>query len=356
FWSKRPRGAQKAAPGGRDCSPPAVPFRRRRLARRPGYMRSSAGPGIRFPSPAVGMPARVLGGVCGEESHHSESRAGQCSLDPGGLLVRSPVPKSTTAPAVTSVGTSARFGIQHRAGARLPDRLSRPRGPGNAGCRPEYSSMDSSEAPCASWDAACREGARGTRAAGPLAPAELSSSSCSLGSGRLARSAPPGSHDAFTSSFSFIRLSLGSAGERGEAEGCPPSREAECRRQSPQEVGAKAAGLDRPHEDPRYLSWPFDLSPAQGSADSAWAVGSSSRTEHEMLSCLDVDADSSWSPDPLLADCGGDEGGGSGDAHHWDALLRKWEPVLQGCLLSNRRQVEVAPWRKYTREMSFAQA
>nr|XP_012593665.1 disrupted in schizophrenia 1 protein isoform X2 [Microcebus murinus] len=342
-------------PGSRDCSPPAVSFRRRRLAQRPGYMRSSAGPGIRFPSPAVGMLSRGPGGLRGEESHHSESRAGQCILDPGGqrpgLLVRSPVPKSTTAPAVTSGGhpglaltsvrgTSSRFAMQHRAGTRRPGRPSGPCGPGDAGCQQEFSSVDSSEAPRASC-----EGARGIQAAGSVAPAELRGSSRSLGSDPAAPSTSPGSHDAFTSSFSFIRLSLGSAGERGEAEGCPPSREAECRPQGPQEAGAKAASLDRPHEDPRYLSWPFHLSPAQGSADSAWAAGGGSRPEREMLSCPDVDAGSSRSLDPLWAGCGGDEGGGSGGAHHWDALLREWEPVLQGCLLSSRRQVEVTALR-----------
>ncbi|XP_069340787.1 disrupted in schizophrenia 1 protein isoform X3 [Eulemur rufifrons] len=347
-------------PGSRDCLPPAVSFRRRRLAQRPDYMRSSAGPGIGFPSPAVGMLSRVPGGACGEESHRSESRAGQCSLDPGGQRPGLSV-RSTAAPAVTSVGhlglalasargTSARFGTQPRAGTRLPDRPSGPCGPGNAGCQQEFPSMDGPQALRASWDAACREGARGTQAAGPVAPAELSGSSCSLGSGPSARSAPPGNHDAFTSSFSFIRLSLGSAGERGEAEGCPPSREAECHHQSPREVGAKAASSDRPHEDPRYLSWPLDLSPAQGSADPAWAAGSGPGPEYEMPSCLDVDAGSSWSPDPLLAGCGGDEGSGSGDAHPWDAhpwdaLLRRWEPVLQGCLLSSRRQVEVTSLR-----------
>uniref|UniRef100_A0A8C5UXS6 DISC1 scaffold protein n=1 Tax=Microcebus murinus TaxID=30608 RepID=A0A8C5UXS6_MICMU len=318
-------------------------------------MRSSAGPGIRFPSPAVGMLSRGPGGLRGEESHHSESRAGQCILDPGGqrpgLLVRSPVPKSTTAPAVTSGGhpglaltsvrgTSSRFAMQHRAGTRRPGRPSGPCGPGDAGCQQEFSSVDSSEAPRASC-----EGARGIQAAGSVAPAELRGSSRSLGSDPAAPSTSPGSHDAFTSSFSFIRLSLGSAGERGEAEGCPPSREAECRPQGPQEAGAKAASLDRPHEDPRYLSWPFHLSPAQGSADSAWAAGGGSRPEREMLSCPDVDAGSSRSLDPLWAGCGGDEGGGSGGAHHWDALLREWEPVLQGCLLSSRRQVEVTALR-----------
>ncbi|XP_030668543.1 disrupted in schizophrenia 1 protein isoform X8 [Nomascus leucogenys] len=350
-----PQGAPAAGGGGggvshragsQDCLPPAACFRRRRLARRPGYMRSSTGPGIGFLSPAVGTLFRVPGGVSGEESHHSESRARQCGLDLRGLLVQSPVSKSAAAPAVTSVrGTSAHFGIQLRGGTRLPDRLSRLCGPGNAGWQQECAAMDSSETLDASWEAACSDGARRVWAAGSLPSAELSSNSCSPGCGPEATPTPPGSHSAFTSSFSFIRLSLGSAGERGEAEGCPPSREAESPCQSPQEMGAKAASLDGPHEDPRCLSRPFSLLATRVSADSAQATGNSSRPERDMHSLPDMDPGSSSSLDPSLAGSGGDGSSGSGDAHSWDTLLRKWEPVLRDCLLRNRRQMEVISLR-----------
>uniref|UniRef100_A0A2K6CAD4 DISC1 scaffold protein n=1 Tax=Macaca nemestrina TaxID=9545 RepID=A0A2K6CAD4_MACNE len=349
-----PQGAPAAGGGGgvghragsRDCLPPAACFRRRRLARRPGYMRSSTGPGIGFLSPAVGTLFRVPGGVPGEESHHLESKTRECGLDLGGLLVGSPVSKSAAAPAVTSVrGTSAHFGIQLRGGTRLPDRLSRLCGPGNAGWQQEFAAMDSSETLDTSWEAACSDGARRVQAAGSVPSAELSSNSCNPGCGLEDPPTPPGSHSAFASSFSFIQLSLGSAGERGEAEGCPPSREAESPCQSPQEMGAKAASLDGPHKDPRCLSRPFSLLATQVSEDLAQAAGNSSRPECEMHSLPDMDSGSSSSLDPSLAGCGGDGSSGSGDAHSWDTLLRKWEPVLRDCLLRNRRQVEVIALR-----------
>ncbi|XP_054104100.1 disrupted in schizophrenia 1 protein isoform X7 [Callithrix jacchus] len=326
--------------GSRDCLPPAACFRRRRLARRPGYMRSSTGPGIGFLSPAVGTLFHVPGGVSGEESHHSESRARQCGLDPKGLLVGSPVSESIAAPAVTSVrGTSAHFGIQLRDGTRLPDRLSWP----CVGWQQEFSAMDSSETLDDSWEAACSERTSSTQAAGSLPSAELSS--CSPGCAPEAPSAPPGSQSAFASSFSFIRLSLGSAGERGEAEGCPPSRETESPFQSTRDMGAKTASLNEPHEDPRCLPQPFSLLAPRVLADSAQATGNSSRPEREMHSLRDMDLGSSSSLDPSLAGCGGDGSSDLGDAHSWDALLRKWEPVLQDCLLRNRRQVEVISLR-----------
>ncbi|XP_071075538.1 disrupted in schizophrenia 1 protein isoform X2 [Desmodus rotundus] len=329
-------GGQRA--GSQDCWPPAAPFRRRRLARKPGYMRSEAEPRIRFPSPAVGTSFQAQGGACGEESHHSESRAGRrCGLDPGGQwggpLAGSLLPRSTAASAGTRVGhqgpalapvrgTSGFCGIQFRAGTKLPNRLTRLCSPG---CQAELPPMDSAEAPGPRQDATCGEGASGTQTKGCPAPEEMSGSSCSLGSGPKAPSALTSSQAAFTSSFSFIQLSLCAAGERGEAEGCPPFREAE-------EAEAKDAGLDRLHEDPILFSPHFSLKAAQGPADSAQTAGGSPGLACEPLSVLDTGAVSRCSQDPSALE---------GAALHWDPLLRECEPLLLECLRSNRRQLEV---------------
>lgn len=185
--------------------------------------------------------------------------------------------------------------------------------------------MDSSEAPGPQWNAAGAEGARDTWTKGCLAPEEVSGTSCSLGSSPKVLSGPASAQEAFTSSFSFIQLSLSSAGERGEAEGCPPCREAE-------DTEAKAAGLDRPLEGPRLFSTSFSLQAAQGPADSAQTAGASPRPECEPLAVLDTDPASSCPSDPSRFE---------GAALHWDLLLRKCEPLLLDCLLSNRRQLEV---------------
>uniref|UniRef100_A0A452TJR8 DISC1 scaffold protein n=1 Tax=Ursus maritimus TaxID=29073 RepID=A0A452TJR8_URSMA len=338
-------------PGSQDCLPPAASSRRRRLARRPGYMRSAAGPWIGFLFQGAATPLRAQGGACGEESHQSESRAGRCGLDPGGQrqgpLVGSPVPRSTAASALTSVGylglaltpvrgPSGLFGIQLRAGTTLPARPARSCGPGDSGWQGKLPSMDSSEPPGPGWDAAGGERAKGTWTKGCLSPEEVNGNSCSLGSGPRVPSAPAGSQDAFTSSFSFIRLSLGSAGERGEAEGCPPSREAKAPCQSPEEMEAKAASLDRPHEHPRLLSPHFNLKPTQRLAHSAQTAGGGHRLESETLSLLDVATASFCSPGPSWS-----EGSSLGDAQRWETLLRRCEPVLLDCLLSDQRRLEV---------------
>ncbi|XP_044943181.1 disrupted in schizophrenia 1 protein isoform X2 [Mustela putorius furo] len=340
--------------GGQDCLPPAASLRRR-LAWRRGYMRSTAGPRIGFLYPAAATALRAQGGACGEESHQSESRAGRGGLDPGcqwrGPSVGSPVPRSTAASAPTPVGygglarTPARrpsglFGIQFQVGTTLPARPARSCGPGDAGWQGELPSMDSSEAPGTGWDAGGGERAKDTWTKGRLFPEEVNGDSCGLGSDLRVPSAPGSSQDTFTSSFSFIRLSLGSAGERGEAEGCPPSREAEAPCQSPKDMEAKAASLDRPHEHPRLLSPHFYLKTTQRLADSAQTAGGSHRLEREMPTLLDVDTVSCFSPGPS-----GSEGSSLGDAQRWETLVRRCEPVLLDCLLSDQRRLEVKSLR-----------
>lgn len=184
--------------------------------------------------------------------------------------------------------------------------------------------MDSSEAPGPRRDAACAEGARATWTKGCLAPEEVRGAGCGLGRGPKAPPAPASPQEAFSSSFGFIQLSLGSAGERGDAEGCPPPREAE---------DAGAEGLDRPLEDPRLLSASGSLQAAQGPADSAQTAGASPRPECEPPPALDADAAASCASDPSRF---------GGAAPPWDPLLRKCEPLLLGCLLGNRRRLEVS--------------
>lgn len=300
-------------------------------------MRSTASSSIGFLSPAVGVSCQISAGLTGQESHFSQTKAGQCGLDPSGRcqVVGSPLLKSSLAPAMAPVGhlhpdqssmreTPVCFGVHSRKGNKLPERLTRPCRPGDSGCWQEFLSPDSSKSLAPSLDVASSEGSRGLKTVKPLASPELN---------HLADiPALPGSQDAFTSSFSFIRLSLGAAGERGEAEGCLPSREAESLHQSPQEMAAGASSSDRPHEDPRHL-WTFSLQATPG-----LVTGSNSKPEGGMVSY----SDTGFSSQDLPSASGwGDQGSGWADTRGWDALLSEWEPVLQDYLLSNRRQLEI---------------
>uniref|UniRef100_A0A8C3X0A6 DISC1 scaffold protein n=1 Tax=Catagonus wagneri TaxID=51154 RepID=A0A8C3X0A6_9CETA len=344
-------GARGHRAGRQDGSAPAVSFQRRQLARRPGYMRSAAGPRIGFLSPAVGSLLRAQGGACGEKSQHSEPRAGSCGLDPGGQE-RGPsagtlVPRSVAAPAWTSTrGTQGLSGIQPRDDCAPPSRLTGSCGSGEALCPGALPSMDSGEALSPNWEAACGKGTPGTWARGCLSPEEGSGVNCSLGSGSKVDPSPTGSQDVFTSSFSFIRLSLGSAGERGEAEGCPPLREAEAPHQSPEEREGKVAAVDEPREHPQRLSPPSPLKAPQDLADAAQIAGGSPRLERETLPLLDADAASSRSPDPSRP-----EGSRFQDPDLWDSLVPTYEPALLHCLRGQRRRLEVKSLRLKLRKL-----
>nr|CAD44630.1 disrupted in schizophrenia 1 [Mus musculus] len=346
-----PRGAPIHSPShGADSGhglPPAVAPQRRRLTRRPGYMRSTAGSGIGFLSPAVGMPHPSSAGLTGQQSQHSQSKAGQCGLDPGShcqaSLVGKPFLKSSLVPAVASEGhlhpaqrsmrkRPVHFAVHSKNDSRQSERLTGSFKPGDSGFWQELLSSDSFKSLAPSLDAPWNKGSRGLKTVKPLASPALN--------GPADIASLPGFQDTFTSSFSFIQLSLGAAGERGEAEGCLPSREAEPLHQRPQEMAAEASSSDRPHGDPRHL-WTFSLHAAPGLADLAQVTRSSSRQSE----CGTVSSSSSdtgfSSQDASSAGGRGDQGGGWADAHGWHTLLREWEPMLQDYLLSNRRQLEV---------------
>lgn len=305
-------------------------------------MRSTAGSGIGFLSPAVAMLCPNSAGLTGQESHHSPSRAGQCGLDLGshcrGSLVGNPFLKSSLAPVVASesylhpVQGSMRkkpvhFGVYSKNDSRQSERLAGPCKPGDGVCWQEFLSSDSSKSLAPSLDVASSKGARGLKTVKPLASLNGPTDNSSL----------PGFQDTFTSNFSFIRLSLGATGERGEAEGCLPSREAEPLHQRPQEMAAEASRSDRPHGDSRHL-WTFSLPAAPDLVDLAQVTKSSRQPECGKVSSSDAGFSSQ---DASAAGGRSDQGGGWADAQGWHTMLREWEPVLQDYLLSNRRQLEV---------------
>ncbi|CAO2609380.1 Disrupted in schizophrenia 1 homolog [Lemmus lemmus] len=303
-------------------------------------MRSTAGPGIGFPSPAVGMSCQISAGPTGQESQYSQPKAGQCGLNPSGCcqVVGSPLHKSSLAPAVASVGhlhpaqssrneTSVYFGVHSRNGNKLPEKLTRPCRPGDSGCCHDTLSSDSSKSLAPSLDVVWNTGLKGLKTVKPLASPELN--------GPADIPALPGSQDTFTSCFSFIRLSLGAPGERGEAEGCLPSRDPESLHQSPQEMAAEASSSDRSREDPRHC-WTFNLQATPGSVDLGQVTASDSKPECGIVSSSDTGFSSQ---DPSSAGGWGDHGWAG--TQGWDALLSEWEPRLQDHLLINRRQLEV---------------
>ncbi|XP_036611449.1 disrupted in schizophrenia 1 protein [Trichosurus vulpecula] len=162
---------------------------------------------------------------------------------------------------------------------------------------------------------------------------------------------PPGPQGVFNSSFSFIRLSLRSAGERGEAEGCLPTKEVEPACQSSTEVQAENINVNeslkrqvslRACEDLRPISQPCNCRTAQGPLGTPLA--SNILPEKEVFSFKDTDAAISCSPDSSSLGSSitsGYESSIMASDHNWDTLVKKYEPVLMDCLLSNRAMLKI---------------
>ncbi|NXD69107.1 DISC1 protein, partial [Eolophus roseicapillus] len=155
-----------------------------------------------------------------------------------------------------------------------------------------------------------------------------------------------GAHDSFSSSFSFIQLSLSSASGVRDAEGKSAVEETEYVRhpgtarnlQKPEEMmhthehlGALHC-LSRPCEDLEY--------------ENETTVNDKLQ-DCETVSLSDTDATYSYSTDSSDAASAGSsvtsgyESSFTASDHSWDTLIKKYEPVLQDCLLGNRSTLKI---------------
>ncbi|NWX51350.1 DISC1 protein, partial [Steatornis caripensis] len=155
-----------------------------------------------------------------------------------------------------------------------------------------------------------------------------------------------GAHDSFSSSFSFIQLSLNLASGASSAEGKPAVEETEYvlhpsstgnlqkseeTAQTCERLGALRC-FSRPSEDLEY--------------ENGTTVNDKLQ-DCETVSLSDTDATFSYSTDSLDAASAGSsvtsgyESSFAVSDHNWDTLMKKYEPVLQDCLLSNRSTLKV---------------
>lgn len=156
-----------------------------------------------------------------------------------------------------------------------------------------------------------------------------------------------GAHDSFTSNFSFIQLSLNLASGVSEAEGRSAIEEAEYvlhpsttgYLQKPEEVVQPCEHLgalhcfSRPSEELEY--------------ENETAVNNKLQ-DCETVSLSDTDATFSYSTDSSDAASAGSSATSGYESsftvsdHNWDTLMKKYEPVLQDCLLGNRSTLKVS--------------
>ncbi|KAJ7416605.1 disrupted in schizophrenia 1 protein-like protein [Willisornis vidua] len=161
---------------------------------------------------------------------------------------------------------------------------------------------------------------------------------------RVDTSHSAGAHDRFSSSFSFIQLSLNSASRVNDVEGKSTVEEAKI------VLHPKTTGnLEKPEEM---------LQTHEKLGDLCCFATSGEKHEHESpmndklqdcetVSLSDIDATFSCSTDSSDGASAGSSVTSGYDSsftvsdHNWDALMKQYEPVLQDCLLGNRSTLKV---------------
>ncbi|XP_010082972.1 PREDICTED: uncharacterized protein LOC104469925, partial [Pterocles gutturalis] len=155
-----------------------------------------------------------------------------------------------------------------------------------------------------------------------------------------------GAHDSFSSSFSFIQLSLNSSSGVSDAKGKLTVEEAEYvpdpstagNLQKPEEMTQPHEHLGALHCFPR----PREDSDCENETTAIDKV-----QDCETVSFSDTDATLSYSADFSDAASAGSsvtsgyESSFTVSDHNWDTLMKKYEPVLQDCLLGNRSMLKV---------------
>ncbi|NWV03457.1 DISC1 protein, partial [Ptilonorhynchus violaceus] len=155
-----------------------------------------------------------------------------------------------------------------------------------------------------------------------------------------------GAHDSFSSSFSFIQISLNLASGVNDVEGKAAVEGAEI------VLHPKTTGkLQKPEEmaqTPEHLG---DLCCFFRSSEDLLHEHESPVNDKlqdcETVSLSDIDATFSYSTDSSDAASAGSsvtsgyESSFTASDHNWDTLMKKYEPVLQDCLLGNRSMVKI---------------
>ncbi|XP_063246561.1 disrupted in schizophrenia 1 protein isoform X1 [Prinia subflava] len=346
MWRAQPR------PGGADGrraddpqqSMPAGSLRRKKLARRPGYMRPEAQRQIEFQclGACTGLsPAGLQHGRQHPGGSESCALHRQCREDLGFLHCR----------AVSSAGAPANGVTALAATGNAPGccenlsccKSARSDSTGTGTCPAPTTGKGDASAVCCTWQKSCSTKASKPSNMYALDQTEVNNN-CEYQNGDgVSHSA--GAHDSFSSSFSFIQLSLDSASGANDVEG-KSVEEAEM------VLHPKTTGsLQKPEEMAQTREHLGDLCCFSRSGEDLQHEHESPVNDKlqdcETVSLSDIDATFSYSTDSSDAASAGSsvtsgyESSFTVSDHNWDTLMKKYEPVLQDCLLGNRSTLKL---------------
>ncbi|XP_027539182.1 disrupted in schizophrenia 1 protein [Neopelma chrysocephalum] len=347
---RRRRGGGGDAAGSDDHQQlmPAGSLRKKKLAKRPGYMRPEAQQQIEFQSLGACKPSRpgeLQHGRqgCGDFENCALCRQCQSNFE----FPRCSTVSSTVVPAdgVTMLTTTGNMPAccKNLSCCKSP----RSENTVTAAYPAAATSNGDVSAVCCTWQKS--HSAKASKAPNRYALdwTEVNNNCEYQNRDDISHSAVAhNSLDSFSSSFSFIQLSLNSASGVNDVEGKSTVEETEI------VLHPKTTGS---------LQKPEEMSQTHESlGDSCCFSRSSEDLEHEhespvndkfqdceTLSLSDIDATFSYSTDSLDAASAGSsvtsgyESSFTVSDRNWDILMKKYEPVLQDCLLGNRSTLKI---------------
>ncbi|KAM6406599.1 disrupted in schizophrenia 1 protein isoform 1-T1 [Pluvialis apricaria] len=348
MWRPQPRpggtGGEAASSDGQEQLMPSGSLRKKKLAKRPGYMRPEARRQIEFQSLGACKPFNP------EELKHGRQHCGDfenCSLrrqhkNNFEFLHCSSVADSAVVPA-NGVTVLATTGNMPGSCTNLSCYKS-PQSENTA--LPVYPAAATSKdvsAVCCMW-----QKSHGAKVSEPqnvhaLNQTEVNNNSEYQNRDVVSRSV--GTNNSFSSSFSFIQLSLNSFSGVSDAEGKSTVKEAEYVLH-PSTTG----NLQKPEETEQTCEHSRALHCfSKHREDLEYENETTANDKHdcETVSLSDTDATLSYSTDSSDAASAGSsvtsgyESSFTVSDHNWDTLMKKYEPVLQDCLLGNRNTLKI---------------
>uniref|UniRef100_A0A8C8VKE9 DISC1 scaffold protein n=1 Tax=Pelusios castaneus TaxID=367368 RepID=A0A8C8VKE9_9SAUR len=351
------------SPGGQGHSLPAVSFHKKKLAKRPGYMRPEAGQQIEFQPPADCMRFSPKGFEHGRQ-HCEDFR--NCSLH---RLCKTAVEflhcassVNSTIIATNDVTASNTAGNTTRSLRNLSDHriqqsenLTLPVCPAAVMYKGDLSPVCSSNTWQTNLLAATLEPIPSARVKEPQKMYALIQEEVNNNGeykNKEVASYSSGTRDSFSSSFSFIQLSLNSTFEKSDTEGQSDGRETEHMLQT---IAAGQTEYVKLHELRERLRSSRKDSGASScicrhGEDYQCAretTVNDKLQDFEAVSLSDTDAAFSCSTDSSDATSAGSsvtsgyESSFTVSDHNWDTLMRKYEPVLLDCLADNRSLLKI---------------
>ncbi|NXN34888.1 DISC1 protein, partial [Rhinoptilus africanus] len=331
---------------GQEQLIPAASLRKKKLARRPGYLRPEARRQIEFQSQGACKPFNP------EELKHGRQCFGDfenCSLhreykNNFDFLHCSSVSNSAVIPAngVTTLSTAGNMpgSCSNRLCYKSPqsENTAIPLYPATATSKKDVSAV------CCTW-----QKSHGGKVSDPQHKCALDqtevNNNCEYQS-RGVVSQSVGTHDNFSSSFSFIQLSLNSFSGVSDAEGKSTIKEGEYVLHP-----STAGNLQKPEETVQIREHSRALHcfsrPGEDLEYENETTANDKLQDCETVSLSDTDATLSYSTDSSDAASAGSsvtsgyESSFTVSDHNWDTLMKKYEPVLQDCLLGNRSTLKI---------------